>query len=106
MPSDITETVYDAAKQLWGGHWSMPSAADINELIANTKEVSREVIHSDEIDRDINKITLRSKINGKEITFLIATVIWNGSNIVNHTFLYYMSAKQDVCRILHLTRFA
>lgn len=93
MPSDITETVYDAAKQLWGGHWSMPSAADINELIANTKEVSREVIHSDEIDRDINKITLRSKINGKEITFLTNGYM-NGSNIVNHTFLYYMSANR------------
>ncbi|OYP35581.1 hypothetical protein CIK90_11540 [Prevotella sp. P5-126] len=93
MPSDITETVYDAAKQLWGGHWSMPSAADINELIANTKEVSRETIHSDEIDRDINKITLRSKINGKEITFL-TNGFMNGSSIVNPAYLYYMSASR------------
>ena len=93
MPSDITGTVYDAAKQLWGGHWSMPSAADINELIANTKEVSRETIHSDEIDRDINKITLRSKINGKEITFLTNGYM-NGSSIVNHTYFYYMSANR------------
>ena len=93
MPSDITETVYDAAKQLWGGHWSMPSAADINELIANTEEVSRETIHSDEIDRDINKITLRSKINGKEITFL-TNGFMNGSSIVNPTSLYYMSASR------------
>ena len=93
MPSDITETVYDAAKQLWGGHWSMPSAADINELIANTEEVSRETIHSDEIDRDINKITLRSKINGKEITFLTNGYM-NGSNIGNPTSLYYMSASR------------
>ena len=93
MPSDITGTVYDAAKQLWGGHWSMPSAADINELIANTEEVSRENIHSDEIDRDINKITLRSKINGKEITFLTNGYM-NGSSIVNHTYFYYMSANR------------
>ena len=93
MPSDITETVYDAAKQLWGGHWSMPSAADINELIANTEEVSRVTIHSDEIDRDINKITLRSKINGKEITFLTNGYM-NGSNIVNPAYLYYMSANR------------
>ena len=93
MPSDITETVYDAAKQLWGGHWSMPSAADINELIANTDEVSRETIHSDEIDRDINKITLRSKINGKEITFL-TNGFMNGSSIVNPAYLYYMSASR------------
>ena len=93
MPSDITGTVYDAAKQLWGGHWSMPSAADINELIANTEEVSRETIHSDEIDRDINKITLRSKINGKEITFLTNGYM-NGSSIVNHTYFYYMSANR------------
>ena len=93
MPSDITETVYDAAKQLWGGHWSMPSAADINELIANTEEVSRETIHSDEIDKDINKITLRSKINGREITFLTNGYM-NGSNIVNHTYFYYMSANR------------
>lgn len=93
MPSDITGTVYDAAKQLWGGHWSMPSAADINELIANTEEVSRETIHSDEIDRDINKITLRSKINSKEITFLTNGYM-NGSSIVNLTSLYYMSANR------------
>lgn len=93
MPEDITETVYDAAKQLWGGHWSMPSAADINELIAYTKEVSRETIHSDEIDRDINKITLRSKINGKEITFL-TNGFMNGSSIVNPAYLYYMSASR------------
>ena len=93
MPSDITETVYDAAKQLWGGHWSMPSAADINELIANTKEVSRVTIHSDEIDRDISKITLRSKINGKEITFL-TNGFMNGSSIVNPAYLYYMSASR------------
>ena len=93
MPEDITETVYDAAKQLWGGHWSMPSAADINELIANIEEVSRETIHSDEIDRDINKITLRSKINGKEITFL-TNGFMNGSSIVNPAYLYYMSASR------------
>ena len=93
MPSDITETVYDAAKQLWGGHWSMPSAADINELIANTDEVSRVTIHSDEIGRDINKITLRSRINGKEITFL-TNGFMNGSSIVNPTSLYYMSASR------------
>ena len=93
MPSDITETVYDAARQLWGGHWSMPSAADINELIDNTEEVSRENIHSDEIDKDINKITLRSKINGKEITFL-TNGFMNGSSIVNPTSLYYMSASR------------
>ncbi len=93
MPSDITGTVYDAAKQLWGGHWSMPSAADINELIANTEEVSRETIHSDEIDRDINKITLRSKINGKEITFLTNGYM-NGSTLGNPAYLYYMSASR------------
>ena len=93
MPSDITGTVYDAAKQLWGGHWSMPSAADINELIANTEEVSRETIHSDEIDRDINKITLRSKINGKEITFLTNGYM-NGTSIGNPAYFYYMSANR------------
>ena len=93
MPSDITGTVYDAAKQLWGGHWSMPSAADINELIANTEEVSRENIHSDEIDRDVNKITLRSKINGKEITFLTNGYM-NGTTLGNHTYFYYMSANR------------
>ena len=93
MPSDITGTVYDAAKQLWGGHWSMPSAADINELIANTEEVSRETIHSDEIDRDISKIKLRSTINGQEITFL-TNGFMNGSSIVNPAYLYYMSASR------------
>ena len=71
----------------------MPSAADINELIANTEEVSRETIHSDEIDRDINKITLRSKINGKEITFLTNGYM-NGTTLGNPAYLYYMSASR------------
>lgn len=71
----------------------MPSAVDINELIANTEEVSRETIHSDEIDRDINKITLRSKINGKEITFLTNGYM-NGTTLGNPTYLYYMSASR------------
>ena len=93
MPSDITETVYDAAKQLWGGHWSMPSAADINELIANTEEVSRETIHSDEIGGGISKIKLRSKINGKEITFLTNGYM-NGTSIGNPAYFYYMSANR------------
>ena len=71
----------------------MPSAADINELIANTEEVSREPIHSDEIDRDISKITLRSKINGKEITFL-TNGFMNGTTLGNPAYLYYMSASR------------
>ena len=71
----------------------MPSAADINELIANTEEVSRETIHSDEIDRDISKIKLRSTINGQEITFL-TNGFMNGSSIVNPAYLYYMSASR------------
>ena len=71
----------------------MPSATDINELIANTKEVSRETIHSDEIDKDINKITLRSKINGKEITFLTNGYM-NGTTLGNPAYLYYMSASR------------
>lgn len=33
--SDISATEYDAATVNWGGHWRMPTKAEINELISN-----------------------------------------------------------------------
>ena len=92
MPSDITETVYDAAKQLWGGHWSLPNNDDIQEFIDNMEIVSTETITSAEIGKDVERITLRSKKNGKEITMLTNGVASN-SGIINNQYMHYLSAN-------------
>lgn len=92
LPTDIAETVYDPVKQYWGGHWMLPSVADMQEFIDNTEIVSTETVTSDEIGMDINKITFRSKINGKEITMLTNGYATNAS-LSGNLYLYYMSAN-------------
>ena len=92
LPTDIAETVYDPVKQYWGGHWMLPSVADMQEFIDNTEIVSTETVTSDEIGKDINKITFRSKINGKEITMLTNGYATNAS-VSSNLYLYYMSAN-------------
>ena len=49
LPADIAETVYDPARQYWGGHWTLPSSADIQEFIDNTEIVSSENVASSEL---------------------------------------------------------
>lgn len=102
LPTDITHTTYDPARQLWGGHWTLPLLDDINELIAYTEEVDRQTIHSDAIDRDVHRITLRSRINGREIS-LITTGYMNNTRVDDPTFLFYPAASRtsaDKCSVL------
>ena len=92
LPTDIAETVYDPVKQYWGGHWMLPSVADMQEFIDNTEIVSTETVTSKELGKDINKITFRSKINGNEITMLTNGYATNAS-VSRNLYLYYMSAN-------------
>ncbi len=103
LPLDISGSVYDPARQYWGGHWALPTSTDIQELIDNTDVVSTETVFSDELGKNINKITLRSKINGKEITFL-SNGYCNNSTVSQTDYLYYMSASRGgyaYCGILN-----
>lgn len=103
LPTDIAETVYDPARQYWGGHWTLPNKADILEFIDNTEIVSTETVYCDEIGKNVNKVTFRSKINGKEITMLSNGYANNGG--VGYTdYLYYMSSSLNTnayCAVLH-----
>ena len=103
LPSDIAGTVYDPVKQYWGGHWTLPSVDDIQELVDNTEVVGTEIVHSNELDKDLNRITLRSKQNGKEITFLTGGYAINAT--VSYTsYLYYMSCNLNgyaYCSVLN-----
>lgn len=92
LPTDIAETVYDPVRQYWGGHWMLPSIADMQEFIDNTEIVSTETVTSNELGMEINKITFRSKINGKEITMLTNGYATNAS-VSGNLYLYYMSAN-------------
>ena len=92
LPKDISETVYDPAKQYWGGHWSLPNNDDIQEFIDNMEIVNTETITSAEIGKDVKRITLRSKKNGKEITMLTNGVASN-SGIINNQYMHFLSAN-------------
>ncbi|MGM9697880.1 MAG: fimbrillin family protein [Prevotella sp.] len=91
LPTDISGTVYDPVTQYWGGHWSLPNTDDIQEFIDNTEIVSTETIRNSEIGKDIIRLTIRSKINGKEITMLTNGIV-NNSSISNNQFMHYLSA--------------
>lgn len=93
LPADISGTVYDAARQYWGGHWTLPTTDDITEFINNTEIVATETFVSEELGREANKTTFRSKINGREIT-LVSGGYGNGENISYPSFFYYMSASR------------
>ncbi|MGN1210915.1 MAG: fimbrillin family protein [Candidatus Cryptobacteroides sp.] len=93
LPSDIAGTVYDPVSQYWGGHWTLPSADDLQEFIDNTELVGSEEVYSDELGKNINKLTFRSKINGKEITLLTNGYATN-SSVVSNSYLYYMSSTR------------
>ena len=93
LPADIAETVYDPARQYWGGHWTLPSSADIQEFIDNTEIVSTENVASSELGKDICKITFRSIHNGKEITMLTNGYATN-ANVTQNLYLYYMTSSR------------
>ena len=93
LPADIAETVYDPARQYWGGHWTLPSSADIQEFIDNTEIVSTENVASSELGKDICKITFRSKRNGKEITMLTNGYA-NNASVTQNTYFYYMTSSR------------
>lgn len=92
LPADIAETVYDPARQYWGGHWTLPSSADIQEFIDNTEILSTENVASSELGKDICKITFRSKRNGKKITMLTNGYATNAT-VSQNLNLYYMSSS-------------
>ena len=94
LPSDISGTVYDPVTQYWGGHWSLPNATDIQEFIDNTEIVSTETIRNSEIGKDIIRLTIRSKINGNEITMLTNGIV-NNRNVVNNLYMHYLSANRS-----------
>lgn len=103
LPADISETVYDAARQYWGGHWTLPTIADIQEFIDNTEIVSTETIYSEELRQDVNKITFRSKINGNTITMISNGVMVN-STLTYPLHLHYLSASRAgtlYCTTMH-----
>lgn len=92
LPTDISGTVYDPVTQYWGGHWSLPNNDDIQEFIDNTEIVGTETISNSEIGKDVVRLTIRSKINGKEITMLTNGIV-NNSSIVNNQYMHYLSAN-------------
>ena len=94
LPIDIAETVYDPVRQYWGGHWTLPSSADMKELISYTDSIKTESVYSTELGKNVNKVTRRSKINGNEITLISNGYVGN-TTVYKNEFLYYMSANRS-----------
>ena len=94
LPIDIAETVYDPVRQYWGGHWTLPSSADMKELISYTDSIKTESVYSTELGKNVNKVTRRSKINGNEITLISNGYVGN-TTVYKNEFLYYLSANRS-----------
>lgn len=94
LPADLAETVYDPARQYWGGHWSLPNAADVQEFIDNTEVVNTETVYCEALGKDVSKITFRSKINGNELTLLTNGYV-NSTSLAYPNYLYYMSSTRS-----------
>ena len=94
LPIDIAETVYDPVRQYWGGHWTLPSSADMKELISYTDSIKTESVYSTELGKNVNKVTRRSRINGNEITLISNGYVGNAT-VYKNEFLYYMSANRS-----------
>lgn len=94
LPSDISGTVYDPVTQYWGGHWSLPNAADLKEFIDNTEIINTETVYSTDLGKDVKRITFRSKLNGNTIT-MPTNGYANNASVVNNLYLYYMSASRS-----------
>lgn len=93
LPADISETVYDPVRQYWGGHWTLPTLADLQEFINYTEIVSTESVYSEELRQNVNKITFRSTVNGNTIT-MVTTGFASGSSVTQQQYLHYMSASR------------
>lgn len=93
LPADISETVYDPVRQYWGGHWTLPTLADLQEFINYTEIVSTESVYSEELRQNVNKITFRSTVNGKTIT-MVTTGYANNTSVAQPQYLHYMSASR------------
>lgn len=103
LPADISETVYDAARQYWGGHWTLPTLADLQEFINYTEIVNTESVYSEELRQNVNKITFRSIVNGNTIT-MVTTGYGNNTSVAQPQYLHYMSASRAgtyYCSTLH-----
>ena len=86
--------MYDPVRQYWGGHWTLPSSADMKELISYTDSIKTESVYSTELGKNVNKVTRRSKINGNEIT-LISNGFVGNTTVYKNEFLYYLSANRS-----------
>ena len=96
LPWNISETTFDPVRQYWGGHWTLPSADDIQEFIDYTEVASIETIGANESEtgKEMNRVTFCSKINGNTITMLTNGYV-NNKSIYNNLYLYYMSANRS-----------
>ena len=92
LPANISGTAYDPVYQYWGGHWTMPSSDDLQEFIDNTEVVNTETVYCEDLNKDVSKVTFRSKINGNEISMLSNGYIDN-STLKYGDYLYYMSGS-------------
>lgn len=103
LPADISETVYDAARQYWGGHWTLPTIADIQEFIDYTDSIGSETFYSAELGQDVKKVTYRSKVNGNTIT-LISNGYRVNSTLSQPLYIHYLSASRAgtwYCTTMH-----
>lgn len=75
----------DAARQIWGGDWYIPTKADFEELIANTT-------YYKDSSNGITYIKFTSKNNGNEIIIPCGGQYLNGNNDQVGQYCYYWTS--------------
>ena len=83
--NEISGTQYDVAHVKLGGHWRLPTKADVEELIANTRisysETEYELTYSDAGSSRLiaNLAVITSKENGNSIKSFMGNAYWTGT---------------------------
>lgn len=80
VPYDTLVASYDAASQIWGNDWKMPSRTNLDELIAQTTRIGVTV-------NSVKGVSVTSKINSKSIFLPLAGYRdnVNSNNVINST---------------------
>lgn len=113
--SGIAATEYDAARQLWGGHWEMPSQEDFQELLSYTTrtvepytvEVTVGDVSGDgqKTFTDVPVYRLTSKVEGYTDRYLLVAALGYSSgtySTVSSTAAAYLSGGSSLSSGKHV----
>ena len=111
--NEISGTKYDIAHTKLGGHWRLPTKAEVEELISNCSvtfdELTKEIEYSSGSSTYTTRVTLRhailkSKINDNDIKIMMSNY-WTGTldESEHNDYTYYYPYGYAYCMIIDKT---